>query len=177
MSRLVPLPQALAPVRDAHATLIEEACSWCGGRGATIDPDLVALVLAGVRPFDDEDASFTLWTRIGVRALMRCGIPNWCSMHSTTWPVEVVVAIWRWLDFLYDTGRMDPRSDPVWELRKPLICYGGLDFDGVRRPTGDPSPIPCECYLPYRESADHLNDQIRRGALAEDVLVWSPTDW
>jgi hypothetical protein len=86
----------------------------------------------------------------------------------------VVPALWQWLDFLHDTGRMNPASDPLWELRKPLICYGGLDYEGRFRPEDDPSPIPCECYLPYTETVEYLHDQLERGALIEDILFWDP---
>jgi hypothetical protein len=120
------------------------------------------------------DTAPLVWTRIGVRALLRCGIPNFGSSHRTDWPLEVVPAVWAWLDFLNDTRRLDPRSDPLWELRKPLICYGGLGFDGRWRPEDDPSPIPCECYLPYRASAEYLNGEIVAGRLVEDALVRDP---
>lgn len=174
MVELTPLSEALVPVRDEHADLIDEVGRWLGAKGGECDPDLIALVLAGCRPFGgDDDGSFELWTRIGVRALMRCGIPNWCSANRTMWPLEMVGAIWTWLDFLDATGRMDPRSDPLWELRKPLICYGGLGFDGLPRPEGDPSPIPCECYIPYRETVAYINGEMERGALIGDVLFWS----
>lgn len=177
MSRIVPLTEAVVPLRGRHATLIDEACSWSAELAAPVDPDLVALILGGVRPFDGREDPFFLWSRIGVRALLRCGIPNWCSANRTHWPVEIGRTAWRWFDFLHGTGRLDPRSDPLWELRKPLICYAGLDLHGVPRPEGTPSPIPCECYLPYRESAEFLNGEIERGALVEDVLVWSPGPW
>ena len=73
------------------------------------------------------EVSPTRWTRTDVYHVLRCDIPNWCSLHSCLWPVELPEAMWEWFDFLADTGRLDPASDPLWELRKPLLCYGGLD--------------------------------------------------
>lgn len=72
--------------------------------------------------------------------------------------------MWIFLDFLYDTGRLDADSDPLWELRKPLICYCGLDFEGRPRPEGAERLIPCECYLPYRPTVGYLHDLCDRGA-------------
>lgn len=177
MSDLVPLVDALAPVRLRHEVLIDHAMSWCAGRGAPADPDLFALVCAGVDPFDDEpEATPLVWTRVGVCALLRRGIPNWCACNRCLWPLEVVPTTWQWLDFLEQTGRLDPRSDPLWELRKPLICYGGLGFDGRPRPVEDCSPIPCECHLPYRLTAEYLNGEIQAGRLLPDVLFWPSPD-
>ncbi len=173
----VPLADAVAPVREHFSGLIDEAVWWAAAADVDIDPDLFALVCAGTQPFEAvDDAAPLVWTRVGVRVLLRCGVPNWCSSERTQWPLEVVPAAWQWLGFLHDTRRLDPRSDPLWELHKPLICYGGLDFDGRWRPVGDPSPIPCECYLPYRTSAEYLNAAIDAGSLVPDALVCRPPD-
>jgi hypothetical protein len=177
MSDLVPLVNALVPVRLRHAVLIDHAAGWCAALGVPADPDLFALVCAGVDPFDDEpEASPLVWTRVGVCMLLLRGIPNWCTRNRCRWPLEVVPAAWQWLDFLEQTGRLDPRSDPLWELRKPLICYGGLGFDGRPRPGEDPSPIPCECHLPYRLTAEYLNGAIRAGQLLPNVLFGPSAD-
>lgn len=175
MLELTPWPDAVAPDRERFGPLIHAACTWCVERGHPADPDLFALICGGsllLHGADvDGDAAPQIWTRIRVRELLRCGIPNWCSVnHASTWPLEVVPAMWWWLDFLHRTARLDPRSDPLWELRKPLICYGGLDFDGSWRPENDPSPIPCECYLPYRKTVDYLNGRLEVGTLIGDVL-------
>jgi len=65
--------------------------------------------------------------------------------------------MWEWFDFLADTGRLDPASDPPAELRKPLLCYGGLDLRGRLRGPDAPAPVECECHLPYRETVQLLN--------------------
>ena len=95
--------------------------------------------------------------RTDVYHVLRCDIPNWCSLHSCLWPVEIPQALWEWFDFLAETNRLDPASDPLWELRKPLLCYGGLDAQGRLRPDDAPRPVECECHLPYRETVQLLN--------------------
>jgi hypothetical protein len=71
--------------------------------------------------------------------------------------------MWEWFDFLAETGRLDLASDPLWELRKPLLCYGGLDDRGRLRAEGSPvsdsgrPTVACECHLPYRETTELLN--------------------
>jgi hypothetical protein len=175
MLDLTPWPDAVAPVRKRFGELIDAACRWHIDRDNEVDPDLFALVCAASLRFDEDGPASHLaplvWTRIGMRGVLWAGFPNWCAMNSATmWPLEAIPATWQWLDFLHHTGRLDPRSDPLWELRKPLICYGGLDFDGRPRPEDDPSPIPCECYLPYRKTANYLNAQLKAGSLHADVL-------
>ena len=78
------------------------------------------------------------------------------------WPLDLVRVMWTWLDFLHDTGRLDPVSDPVAELRKPLICWGHLDQHGNELPAGAPPALPCECLLPYRETAELLGELVRQ---------------
>jgi hypothetical protein len=179
MRDLIPLPEALAPVRARYGELIDAAVRWCHERGEDVDPDLFALLCAGAVSFGEPDdpaidTAPLVWSRVGVQSLPRCGIPNFATVHEADCPLDVVLAVWVWLDFLHDTRRVDPRSDPLWELRKPLICYGGPGFDGGWRPDNDPPPVPCECFLPYPGSAEYLNDEIPRGRLVEDILVWDP---
>jgi hypothetical protein len=175
MLERTPWPETVTPVRERFGGLIDAACRWHAERSQVADPDLFALICGGSLRFDEHgpnsDIAPLLWTRIGVRALLWAGIPNWVNLNNATpWPLEVVPATWQWFDFLHHTGRFDPRSDPLWELRKPLICYGGLDFDGRWRPEDDPSPIPCECYLPYREAVGYLNRQLQASDAFYDVL-------
>jgi hypothetical protein len=175
MSELVSLTTAVAEVRSRHRPLIDEATRWAVEHGAPGDADLFALVCAGhvYRTGGDPTQG---WTRAGVYRLLRIGIPNWCTLAGCDWPLEVVPATWHWLDFLHDTRRMDPTSDPLWELRKPLICYGGLDFDGRPRPDDDRSPIPCECFLPYPESAAYLNRELQRAERSGHPPAWETPD-
>ncbi|MBO0850553.1 MAG: hypothetical protein J2P20_13895 [Pseudonocardia sp.] len=175
MSELASLTTAVAPVRSRYRPLIDEAGRWAVEHGAPVDADLFALVCAG-RSDDSDRDPIRGWTRADAYRLLRIGIPNWCSHSRCPWPLEVVPATWRWFDFLHGTRRMGPTSDPLWELRKPLICYGGLDFDGSPRPVDDPSPIPCECFLPYRESVDYLNRELQRAEWGGHSPAWETPD-
>ncbi len=167
------LSDAVAPAREHHRELIEAACAWQAGRARPIDPDLFALICAAAEDdsYRSYDVTPTLWSRTGVAALARCGIPNWCSMRRCLWPEGCPEALWTWFDFLHGTGRMDPRSDPVAELRKPLACYGGLDQNGRELPPGAEREIECECRLPYRETVALLNELGRRCELSGEDLV------
>jgi hypothetical protein len=169
------LGDAVAPVRARHRELIEAAVAWLGERGRATDPDHLALVCAGAEHGGgypgEEEVGPTRWTRMGVYHVLRCDIPNWCSTQRCLWPVELPEVMWAWFDFLHGTDRMDPASDPVAELRKPLICYGWLDQDGNRLPPDSQRPIPCECLLPYRETTELLHELVRQSErVGEDPL-------
>jgi hypothetical protein len=71
-----PFVDAIAPARVRYESLIDEAARWCTEHGRAVEPDLFALICASACPFGEEDkdgADHALfWTRIGVRALLRC---------------------------------------------------------------------------------------------------------
>src|SRR5690606_10535883 len=97
------------------------------------------------------------WTRTGVTDCLVSGVVNWCALARTLSPEGAPEAVWLLLDFLADTGRLDPASDPLGELRKPLRCYGGLDAGGRHGTIEDPQGrcgvdgVPrCECYVVYQ---------------------------
>ena len=159
MTHLIPLAEALGPIREVYAHLLAEAARWQAGRpdGQHADSDHFALVCVAADAGFGQEVSPTRWTRTDVYHVLRCDIPNWCSLHRCLWPAELPEAMWEWFDFLVETGRLDPASDPPWELRKPLLCYGGLDERGRLRPTDAPRIVECECHLPYRETTQLLN--------------------
>jgi hypothetical protein len=178
MTHLVSLSDALGPIRDVYRHLLAPAVAWQQGRGRRTDVDHFALICVAT---DRNlcDATPTRWSRTDVYHVLRCDIPNWCSLHRCLWPAELPEALWDWtgwdwFDFLADTDRLDPASDPLAELRKPLQCYGGLDARGEPRPDDVPRAIPCECQLPYRETAELLNrlglQCEQRGQYLLDVL-------
>ena len=74
--------------------------------------------------------------------LIMCDVFNWCSRHRVFVPEESPELVWHFLDFLAASGRMAPGSDPLERLREPLMCYGELDAEGLRRPPGQPAPFP-----------------------------------
>jgi len=166
------LCDAVAPVRERHRELIDAAVAWQAGRGRQTDPDHFALICAVVdtsRRY--ADVTLTRWTRTGVHGTVRCDIPNWCSMRGTLRPETLCEVVWEWLDFLHATGRLDPQSDPVAELRKPLARHGWLDQDGRRMASDAARQIKCECFLPYRETVELLGEIVRRSEYSgEDPL-------
>jgi hypothetical protein len=169
---LTDLSVAVAPARARHRALIDAAVAWQAGRAPTTDPDHFALICAATGDGrTGEAASPTRWTRTGVYHTVRCDIPNWCSTQRTIWPETICEALWGWLDFLHSTGMLAPSSDPIAELRKPLACYGWLDQHGRRMPSGAEPEIECECFLPYRETAELLGELVRRSEYTgEDPL-------
>lgn len=171
----IELATAVAPVRARHRDLVDEAVRWLAERGRTVDPDHLALVCAGAeqaaRFAGDEEIGPTRWTRMGVYRVVRCEIQNWCSTARCGWPEELPRVMWAWFDFLHGTGRLDPASDPVAELRKPLACYGWLDQHGEPLPPHAPRATPCECLLPYRETVELLDELVRQSErVGEDPL-------
>ena len=157
MTHLIPLADALGPIRDVYRHLLTAAASWQADRPRRTDPDFFALICVASDAGFGRQVSPTTWARTDVYHVLRCDIPNWCSLNGCLWPAEIAEAMWDWFDFLDGTGRLDPASDPLWELRKPLLCYGGLDGQGRTRADGAAAPAECECHLPYRETVRLLN--------------------
>jgi hypothetical protein len=174
MTHLIPLAEALGPIREVYGHLLTEAAHWQDGRPRRADPDHFALICVASDAGFGQTVSPTRWARTDVYHVLRCDIPNWCSLHGCLWPAEIAEALWDWFGFLAETGRLDAGSDPLWELRKPLLCYGGLDEHGRTLPDGAPRPVECECHLPYRETVQLLNRLGRqceyRGQSPLDVL-------
>jgi hypothetical protein len=178
MTHLIPLADALGPIRDVYTHLLTPAAEWRDGRredrARSIELDHFALICVAADRGFGRAVTPTRWTRTDVYHVLRCDVPNWCSMNRCLWPVELPEVMWDWFDFLAETGRLDPTSDPIAELRKPLQCYGGLDGQGQLRPDGAPREIPCECFLPYRETTELLNQLgvqcEQRGRYFLDVL-------
>jgi hypothetical protein len=158
----VAVPEAVRPWRQQHRPLLAELGAWALSCGRSVDLDLVALILAAREAGFDKGPP-GMWTRTGVHRCVSVDVPNWCTRARLLWPMGVPAALWEFLDFMVATERLDRDSDPIEELRKPLMCYGGLDRSGRERvhdPTtgdaadpdadvGDPS-IRCECYVRYR---------------------------
>jgi hypothetical protein len=163
MTHLIPLAEALGPIRDVYQHLITDAVRCQDGRPRRTDPDQFTLICVATDAGFGGSVSPTRWVRTDVYHVLRCDVPNWCSLHRCLWPAELPEAMWEWFDFLAATGRLDRASDPLWELRKPLLCYGGLDDRGRLRAEGSPvsdsgrPTVACECHLPYRETTELLN--------------------
>lgn len=145
----VPLPEALAEHRSPHRKIIAAAAAWALERGTTLDLDEVALIcVADAERCRWHETPPGLWVKGELLHLLRIDVFNWCSMARCRFPQGLPQTLRKFLDFLADTGRLDPASDPVPQLRKVLLCYGGLGFDGL--PHEGRSPIRCECFRTYK---------------------------
>jgi len=144
-----PLAEAVEPVRGRHHDLLAAVARWSLEHGAGIDTDVLALILGAVEE-GFERVTPTLWRRDAIVDTLRTDALNWCSLSHVEPPRTMAATLWRYFDYLHDTGGFDPASDPLAELRKPLRCYGGLDADGNEDPDPNRERPPCECFVPYR---------------------------
>ena len=149
---LTTLSTAVASWRRRHRALLVELASWALAQGRPVDLAVVAMLLAAWDdpPIGPTDRTIGLWTRTGVTRLLGVDSFNWCSIGRVLHPEGVPEALWLLLGFLAASGRLEPTSDPVEELRKPLYCYGGLDTTGRRRAADDDARPRCECHVTYR---------------------------
>lgn len=165
---LTELTDAVAPTRRRHRALIDAAVAWHATRGRGLDPDRLGLICAAADRTWDDDVTPTRWTRTGVHHVLRCDALNWCSAQRCPVPEDLPRTMWAWFDFLHATGRLDAGSDPVAELRKPLMCNGALDQDGQPLPPDAERTVPCECFLPYRETVELLGELVARSERSGD---------
>lgn len=163
MITIVPLADAVKSAHAEFGLLLAAITEWASQHEKVIDLDLVAFVCAATRDGFGDRESLTLWMRTGVQGFLSCDSFNYCSRQSCKMPNGVPETLWMFLDFLHDTGRINPASDPLWELRKPLICYAGLGFDGLERPEDAGRLIPCECHLPYRKTVEYVQSEFAKG--------------
>jgi hypothetical protein len=173
----VPVAEAVRPWRQQHRPLLADLGAWALSHGHSVDLDLVALILAAHETGFDK-APPGSWTRTGVHRCIGIDVPNWCARANVLWPEGVPAALWQLLDFLIATDRLDRDCDPICELRKPLMCYGGLDGSGREREGdadtadaaqpgawADDQRVGCECYVRYRgPTHGELTDLARAGA-------------
>lgn len=145
---LVELSVAVAPRRRAWRTRLADVRRFALSRGRPVDPDVIALILAA-REECAYDESGDRWTRLGVYHFLWADAWNWCSMHRSSFPMDVPEVLWTYLHYLRERRLFEPGSDPFRELLKPLRCYCGLDADGRRDDEGPQAPLKCECKVPY----------------------------
>jgi hypothetical protein len=146
---LVALPNAVRSARARHQHLIAAAAAWALGQGRPLQLDVLALILAATET-NGREVSPLRWSRTGVNAVLSVHVFSWCSIHRTLNPDGVPETLWTYLDFLFATGRIDPASDPLCEVRKPLMCYAGLDEQGLPQRDAHAPRAPCECHVVYR---------------------------
>lgn len=153
------LRDVIAPACYRHRVVIDAARRWSLAMVCWLPSDLVALTLAVHAapstsfslgdPSDEIGLGMHLWTRQDVAWVLTGGVEQWCARHHTAVPVRFPEAVWRFLDFLVATDRLDPASDPLLELRRPLRCIAELNASGHWRVGDDPDPGPCVCAEPY----------------------------
>ncbi len=145
---LLELSDVIAPVAAPMRSTIVDVRKWALSQGRGVDPDLLALILAGKAEWRKEPV--TLWTRIGVYSSLYSDVRNWCTTHSVLTPAgPIPETLWLYLSYLGETRQFAPGSDPLRELRRPLRCYGGLGADGLPAPAGA-RRVVCVCKVPYR---------------------------
>lgn len=157
------LAESVARVRQRESDLIDAARAWALREQRWLPPDVVALIVLGwplalrlaeadgtvVSP-PTEVVPATFWTRTVVNALLLPVIPDWCHANSTVCPHDLPEVMWRYIDFLVETGRLHPASDPLPELRRPLRCLGQLGDDGRWDDRLSTDPGPCICFVRHR---------------------------
>lgn len=146
---LVPLSEAVAAARAEHAEEVAAVVAWSGALGRTVDPDVLALIHAA-RDADLFGRAGGGWDRYELYAFLWGDLFNWCSMHRCPVPDALPEALWLWLHHLDATGRLGPDDEPLHDLLKVLLCYGGLGFDGRPRPAQEGRLVACECYAGRR---------------------------
>ena len=169
LPHFVSLPEAVADSRRRHRGLVTAAGQWALARGLSLPVDHVALWAAAAEEcgrYGDVNGVTGPWLRPSFHGFVWSTLWNWCTLAGCRWPADVPESLWHLYGFLADSGRLHPDSDPVPELRKVLVCIGGLDLDG--RPREGRSPIPCEC------SRDSTGP--RHGALGPGGLTTSSPD-
>lgn len=145
---IVDLSEAVAVARRTRRARIAEFCRWSLAIGRPVDPDVIALILAGRDEWSLDDNADT-WTRLGVYHCLYADVSNWCGTRRVLLPEGIPEALWTYLHYLAEHRILDPASDPLRELLRPLRCYGGLDRDGRPEPEGSRRRVRCVCKVPY----------------------------
>ena len=170
MTHLIPLSEALGPIRDVYAPPARRGGALAGRPGPPHRPRPLRADLRGGDAGFGREVSPTRWARTDVYHVLRCDIPNWCSLHRCLWPVELPEAMWEWFDFLPSTGRLDPASDPLCGAAQAaaVLRRAGRARAGCGRTTRR-APVECECHLPYRETVQLLNRLGRSASTAAQL--------
>ena len=84
------------------------------------------------------DSATRLWRASAIPDFLS-SIEAWCALNHCTPPTTLTGSLWHLYGFLHDTGRLDPASDSLTELRAALVVFG--DFI-LFRPDADSPPDP-----------------------------------
>jgi hypothetical protein len=144
--QLRPLGEVVAPERARFRSTIVAMAEWALARGRLLDRDLAALLLAAMDWGDIVDPR--LLRRTDIYLLLWSHAHNWVVMKGGKEPDHLPETMWLYLDFLAETGRLHPDSDPLDALREPLQCFFGLDALG-RPAEGVHRGAPCTCHVQH----------------------------
>jgi hypothetical protein len=133
----VPLHEAVAPVRRRHRTLIVAAGQWALARGVALPADHVALWAATAEQLgclDKVGRTASPWRASLIPKFVET-LAAWCTIAGCSPPADLAESLWHLYGFLAATGRLNPDSDSLHELRAALVVFA--TFDRYR-----PIPVP-----------------------------------
>jgi hypothetical protein len=105
-----------------------EVLLWAFRLGLPIDADALSCILLAKQ--SDTDDSLILWTADSVRRLLWVDIVALCATLERRPPDRVAPTMWTLLTFLDGSGGLAAGSDPLDQLREPLIDSGGMNRRG-----------------------------------------------
>jgi len=108
-----------------------EVLLWAFREGRTIDPVALTAVLGAKHHRSEEP--FQQWSRHTVRELLWIEIEAWWRevvADGSPPPATAAATLWTLLDHLDGVDGFAPGSDPLAQLREPLVDSGGLDRRG-----------------------------------------------
>lgn len=136
------LATVVAASRRRHRKLIVAAGRWALARGVAVAPDHVALWAATVETLGwaGNPGGITGPWRVSAMPGFVSAVRAWCRLNGCRPPAELNQSLWRLYGFLAETGRLDPASDSLAELRAALVVFG--DMEQCSPTTVSPFPAP-----------------------------------
>jgi hypothetical protein len=127
-----PLTPLRALLHDSPAArlFVRVVGAWALAAGRPVGVDALA-VIALTRA--EAGAPVRLWTATSTEAFLWSEALAWCQARGVAPPSDLAETLWSVFDHLSATGSFAEGSDPVADLRVPLLTLGGLSRDG-RRP-------------------------------------------
>ena len=137
----VSLHDAVAGSRRQHRSFIVAAGQWALARGLSLPTDHIALWAATCAVLGcgfEADGLTGPWRASALPDFME-RMADWCTMAGCSLPATLPESLWHLYGFLAGTGRLDPASDSLAELRASVVVFGTLDRF---RPLHPPPPEP-----------------------------------
>lgn len=109
--------------------------AWALANGTPVNVDALSMVLAA--KVANHVVPVALFTEDMVWQLLWIDVFTWCANRNLDVPDDIAVTLWAVLSYLDEVDGFHADSDPVAELRSPLMSSAGLGPNGdVRHPTG-----------------------------------------